>query len=88
MENKNLSDLTDEELLVEKQKLKKSKIINAAVVGFLASIVVVGLVSSIMTKKVGILIPMFFPVYFIYRIVSSSKKNSELELILKERNLN
>ncbi len=88
MEKKNLSELTDEQLIVEKNKLKKSNIINAMVIGFLASIVVVGIISSVITKKFVALIPLLFPVYFIYRIVSNSKKNNELELILKERKLN
>lgn len=88
MENKNLSELTDEQLIVEKNKLKKSNIINAVVIGFLAGIVAVGFVSSVISKKIVIIIPLLFPIYFIYRIVSSPKKNNELELILKERKLN
>lgn len=88
MEKKNLSELTDEQLIIEKNKLKKSNIINAVVIGFLASIVVVGIISSVITKKFVVLIPLLFPIYFIYRIVSNSKKNKELDLILKERKLN
>jgi len=88
MGKKNLSELTDEQLIVEKNKLKKSNIINATVIGFLASIVVVGIISSVITKKFVVLIPLLFPIYFIYRIVSNSKTNNELELILKERKLN
>ncbi len=40
MERENLSEITDEQLLVEKKKLKKSKILNAAVIGFLAAIII------------------------------------------------
>lgn len=87
METRNLSELTDEQLLVEKKKLKKSKIINATVIGFLAGIVIFGIVSSIISKKTVALIPLLFPIYFIYRLLSNSKKNNELEVVLKERNL-
>ena len=88
MNKKNHSELTDEELLVEKKKLKKSKIINAFVIGFLGSIVIAGIVSSIVGEKLVILIPLLFPIYFIYKIVSNSNKNNKLEMLLKKRNLN
>ncbi|WP_324028176.1 hypothetical protein QSV08_09675 [Maribacter sp. BPC-D8] len=87
MNTKNLSELTDEELVVEKKKLKKSKIINAFVIGFLASIIAIGLVSSIYGKNYSILIPLLFPIYFIYRIVSNSNKIDELEALFKKRNI-
>ncbi len=85
MEKRNLSELTDEQLLIEKKKLKKSKIINAAVIGFLGGIVIFGIVSAIISKKFVVLIPLLFPLYFIYRLVSNSKKNNELEVLLKEK---
>jgi uncharacterized protein YqhQ len=88
MEKRNLSELTDEQLLVEKKKLKKSKILYATVIGFLAGIVIFGIVSLIFSKKFVVLIPLLFPLYFIYRLVGNSKKNNELEALLKERNLN
>jgi len=87
MNTKNLCELTDEELIIEKKNLKKSKIINAFVIGFLASIIAIGIVSSIYGKNYSVIIPLLFPVYFIYRIVSNSNKNKKLETILKERNI-
>ncbi|WP_036153211.1 hypothetical protein [Maribacter forsetii] len=87
MNTKNLYKLTDEELIIEKKNLKKSKIINAFVIGFLASIIAIGIVSSIYGKNYSILIPLLFPIYFIYRIISNSTKNNELETVLKERNI-
>ena len=87
MNTKNLSELTDEELVVEKKKLKKSKIINALVIGFLASIIAIGIVSSIYGKNYTVLIPLIFPIYFIYRIVSNSTKNDELQALLRKRNI-
>lgn len=90
MHKKNLSELTDEELLVEKKKLKSSKITHAVIIGFLAGITIVGVVSwSISSKKhIGFLIPMLIPISIIYRLVKNSKNNKDLEDILKERNLN
>ncbi|WP_298320363.1 hypothetical protein [uncultured Aquimarina sp.] len=90
MEKNKLSELTDEELLIEKKKLKKRKIINALIIGFLAGIVAVGIVSwSLGARKnlIAFLIPMLFPMYFIYRIIKNSKKDKELENVLKERNI-
>lgn len=88
METKNLSELTDAELIVEKKKLKKSKIISATVIGFLAGIVFVGIASSIIVRNILVIIPLLFPLYFIYNLVRNSKKNKELEVLIKERNLN
>lgn len=88
MEKKNLSELTDEQLLIEKKKLTKSKFISAMIIGFLASIVVIGFVSSIISKNFAVIIPLLFPIYFIYKLISNSKKDNELEILLKERNLN
>jgi len=88
MEKRNISELTNEQLLIEKKKLKKSKMISSFMIGFLASIVVIGIVSSINTKNYIVIIPLLFPIYFIYKIIGNSKKNNELEIILKERNLN
>ena len=91
MDKRNYSELTDEELKIEKKKLKKRKVINALIIGFLAGIVAVGIVAwSLASKKnfVAFLIPMLFPIYFIYRIIKKSKKDKVLETVLKERNLN
>jgi hypothetical protein len=90
MEKKNFSELTDEELLVEKKKLKKSKILHATIIGFLAGILIFGLVSWSLSseKRFGILIPMLIPLAFIYRLVKNPKGNKDLEEVLKERHLN
>lgn len=45
MEQKELSELTEQELLMEKKKLKKRKIINALLIGFLAAIIAFAFVS-------------------------------------------
>ncbi|QVY67367.1 hypothetical protein [Polaribacter sp. Q13] len=88
MGKNNISELTNEQLLIEKKKLKKSEFISALMIGFLASIVVIGIVSSIISNNIIVIIPLLFPIYFIYKLISNSKKNNELKIILKERNLN
>ncbi len=90
MEKKDLHNLTDEELLIEKDKLKKSKVFHATAIGFLAGILLFGVVSwSLSSKKhLGLLIPMLIPIVFIYRMLKNPKKNMALEEVLKERGLN
>lgn len=90
MDKKQLVELTNKELLEEKKKLKKSKITNALFIGFLAGVLIFGLVSWILSpkKQLGFLIPMIIPIVMIYNMVKNSKKNKDLEEILKERHLN
>lgn len=89
MEEKDIYKMTDEELLVEKRKLKKSKMFHALVIGFLFGILVFGLVSWILASKrhFGFLIPMLIPVILIYKLLKSPNGNKELEDLLKERGL-
>ncbi len=90
MEKKELYKLTDEELLVEKKKMMKSKLLHATSIGFLAGILIFGVVSwSLSSKKhVGFLIPMSIPVVFMYKLLKTPNKNKDLEDVLKERGLN
>ncbi|MDO1512409.1 hypothetical protein Q2T41_07065 [Maribacter confluentis] len=90
MNKVNFSELTEEELKIEKKKLDKRKVTNALLIGFLAAIVAVGLISWILGSKknpIALLLPMLFPIYFIYRISKKSEKDKALEAVLKERNL-
>ena len=90
MEKANYSNMTEEELLMEKRKLKKRKISYAFIIGLFAGIVGVGIVSwSLSSGKnfIAFLLPMLFPVYFIYLIIQRSKQDKELERVLKERNI-
>jgi hypothetical protein len=89
MEKKDIYKLTDEELLVEKKKLKKSKLFHATAIGFLAGILIFGVVSWSLSseKRLGFLIPMLIPVAFIYRLLKNPNKNKDLEDVLKERGL-
>ena len=68
LDKNNLSKLTDEELLIEKKKLQKSKTMHALIIGFLAGVLMFGFGGWILSpdKKIGFLIPMIFPIFFIY----------------------
>lgn len=90
MEKKDLQKLTDEELLVEKKSLKKSKVFYAASIGFLAGICIFGIVSWSLSseKSPGLVVPLLIPVIFIYRMLKSPNKHKDLEEVLRERGLN
>jgi hypothetical protein len=90
MEKKNYNEMTDEELLVERKELNKSKIFHASAIGFLAGILIFGLVGWGLSeeKRLGFFIPMLIPIIFIYKLVKNPKGNKDLEEALKERRLN
>lgn len=82
MKHKELSELTDQELLAEAKKMKANSIINALSIGFLAGIIFYSVINN--TWGFFTLIPL----YFVYKLTNNSKYNSkELKNILKERNL-
>jgi hypothetical protein len=89
MEKKDLCSLSDEELLVQKKKMTNAKLLHAGYIGFLAGVLLFGVVAWIMgpKKQVGFLILMLILVVFIYRLLKAPNKNQELEAVLKERNL-
>jgi len=89
MEKKDFYIMTDEELLVEKKKLKKSKLFHATAIGFLIGILIFGVAAWSLNpeKQLVFLLPMLITVIFIFRTLKSSNKNKELEAVLKERNL-
>lgn len=83
MANKELSQLTDQELLDEAKKMKSFSLTNAFIIGILLGIVIYSLVKS----TFGFL--MIIPLYFVYKMINDpkNKKNKELEILLKQRNL-
>ncbi|HEY0040316.1 MAG TPA: hypothetical protein VGB71_06610 [Flavisolibacter sp.] len=82
MTQKELTELTDEELLQEARKMKSTSITNAVLIGFLIGIVVY----SIVKNSLGFLT--LIPLFFAYKLLNKSKHDSkELENLLKERNL-
>lgn len=78
---KDLSELTDQELLDKGRKMKLASIANASVVGFMFGVVVYSFWKN--TWGLVTLIPLFF----IYRLTRNSGNNKELKKLLKERNL-
>jgi hypothetical protein len=82
MNPKQLSDLTDQELLQEAKKLKKASLLNAFLIGFLLAIVVYSFVKNTW----GLLT--LIPLYFAYKLINSPKQHKEaVEKLLKERKL-
>ena len=82
MEQKNISELTDQELLQEAKKMKSTSTINALLIGVLIGI----MIYSIMKNGLGFLLLILL--FFIFKLVNKSKyDNKELEKVLKERNL-
>lgn len=81
--------MTDEELLVEKKNLKKTKILHAFFIGLLGGILIFGIVGWILSpnKHLGFIIPFLFPIIVIYRAIKNPNPNKDLEDALKERNL-
>ena len=79
---KNLEELTNEELLNEAKKIKSNAVINATLIGILIGI----LIYSIIVNNLGFLTLILL--FVIYKFVNSSKYNKEdIENLLKERNL-
>ncbi len=82
MTKKELSALTDQELLDEAKKMKKSSILHALVIGIMFGVVLYSIFKN--TWGLVTLIPLFF----IYKLTRKSEHNEELKKLLKERNLN
>jgi len=82
MKQKELSELTDQELLDEAKKRKSTSIMNAVFIGFLIGIIIY----SIVKNSLGFLT--LIPLFLAYRLINNSKyDNKELETLLKARNL-
>jgi hypothetical protein len=82
MDRKNVSELTDQELLSEAKKMKSISITNAVLIGFLVGIIFY----SIAQNSVGLFT--LIPLCLAYKLLNNSKYNSkELENALRERNL-
>ena len=83
MENTELSQLTDQELIDEAKKMKSFSITNAFFIGLLIGIVIYSVIKS----TFGFV--MLIPLYFVYKMINDprNKRNKELEILLKQRNL-
>ena len=80
---KELSGLSDQELLDEAKKLKSLSITNAFIIGFLVGIVIY----SVAKNTWGLLT--LIPLYFVYKMANDHKniRLKVLEKLLKERQL-
>lgn len=83
MKQKQLRELTDQELLQEAKKRRSTSIMNAVLIGFLLGIVFY----SVAKNSLGFLT--LIPLFFAYKLINNKPKydNQELETLLKERNL-
>ena len=81
MIQKELSELSNEDLLLEGKKIKSTNIVNAVLFG-----VMIG-VATWSTVKYGLGIITFFPVLFIQMLFKNNARKKAFEKELKERNL-
>lgn len=82
MIQKELSQLTNEELLLEGKRIKSGNIVNAVLFG-----VMIG-VATWSTVKYGLGIITFFPLLFIQMLLKNNARKKAFETELKSRNLN
>lgn len=70
MEIKQNQKSSEAENTEAQKKARNSKLFHAVWIGFLAGIMVFGIVAWSMTtdKKIGFLIPFFFPAFFMYKL--------------------
>jgi len=83
MNKKQLNKLTDEELLKESKKIKSTQIIDATLIGVLIGILIYSITAGNFSYFFGIIL-----LYAVYKLANKDKyKKSEIESLLKERNL-
>ena len=81
MNQKELSELTDQELLDESKKMKSTSISSAVFIGAMIGIIIF----SILKNSLGFLT--LIPLYFIYKGFNNSNNNKDLDKLLKEKYL-
>lgn len=81
MTPKDLSELTNEELLQEAKKIKSGNILDAAIIGFLIGVAVYS------TVKNGFGLLTFLPLIYLPIAAKNKLRNKELERLVKERDL-
>jgi len=80
MKQKELTDLTEEELLQEQKKMKSNNTVNGFLIGILIGIAVYS------TVKNGLGFFTFFPLFFGFIAFNNRKKMKALKNELKSRN--
>jgi len=81
MTQKELAELTDQELLQEAKKIKSTNLSDGLIIGVLIGIAIYSAVKN------GFGLLSFLPLVYAPIAVKNKKKNKELEELLKERNL-
>lgn len=81
MKQKEVSELTDQELIEEEKKIKPSSIVDAFFIGFLVGVIIY----SLLVNSWGFLT--LIPLFMIYRLLKKSKRYEMLKNELKRRNL-
>ncbi len=81
MDHKELSELSDQELLDKVKKVKSNPVTYALLIGFLIGVIIY----SIVVNSLGFFT--LIPLYFIYKLIKNSEKDKALDESLKERNL-
>lgn len=80
MEDKELSEMTDQELLEKAKKLKRTAVLNAGLIGFL-----IGIIAYSVVKNSWGLVTLI-PLFLIYKLVNTTE-NQALKTLLNERGL-
>jgi hypothetical protein len=81
MGQKELADLTNEELFKEKKKIQYNKVVNATLIGVCVGIFLFSAIKNRFNFFT------FFPLILTYPFIKNGKKIKELENELKSRNL-
>ena len=81
MDNIQLTELSDDELLAEKKKLKKGAVINSVLCGFLIG------VSVYSTVRNGPGFFTFFPLFFVFFVLNNRSQIKAVDAELRSRNL-
>jgi len=81
MNKKELTELTDQELIEEAKKIKPSPLVDAFFIGFLVGIIIY----SVVMNSWGFLT--LIPLFIVYKLLKKSERNEALKKELKERNL-
>jgi hypothetical protein len=81
MKQRELAELTNEELLQEAKKIRSTNITDAVIIGFLAGVAIYS------TVKNGAGLLSFLPLVYIPIAARNKAKSNLLKKLLKERNL-
>lgn len=81
MNEKELSELSDQQLLDEAKKVKSTHTMNAVLIGVMLGVIIF----SMWKNTVGLFT--LIPLFFAFKVFNQPKNNEGLERLLKERNL-